>query len=234
MPSNVQTRGHARTDCSPNVRRWISQDGTIPGSKSRGHTQNLRAIFFLQFSAQGTSPQRGALGRLSVAGGPLFFFFFFGSALFFSHSLRLPFLFFSLLAVGLFPRFFNDLDAVRIAGSVSFLLPLFLFHPLLRTWAIMGSDVPAPLSIPGYPFWIQLRSGVPAPLSIPGYPYRIQFIPAAIVSFCFHFCSFENHAERPYKLWIMDVVGLIRVDLFLFSFSHLNGWILFGKLSVFP
>ena len=98
----------------------------------------------------------------------------------------------------------------------------------------MGSDVPAPLSIPGYPFWIQLRSGVPAPLSIPGYPYRIQFIPAAIVSFCFHFCSFENHAERPYKLWIMDVVGLIRVDLFLFVFSHLNVWILFGKLSVFP
>ena len=62
----------------------------------------------------------------------------------------------------------------------------------------------------------------------------ILIIPAAIVSFCFHFCSFENHAERPYKLWIMDVVGLIRVDLFLFSFSHLNVWILFGKLSVFP
>ena len=32
----------------------------------------------------------------------------------------------------------------------------------------------------------------------------------------------------------MDVVGLIRVDLFLFVFSHLNVWILFGKLSVFP
>ena len=162
MPHNVQTRGHARTDCSPNARRWISQDGTIPGSKSRGHTQNLRAIFFLQFSAQGTSPQRGALGRLSVAGGP-FSFFFFGSAhglLFFSHSLRLPFLF-SLLAVGLFPRFFTDLDAVRIAGSVSFLLPFFfstLYYVHGLSWVLMSRHRYQSRGIPsGYNFGLVSR-----------------------------------------------------------------------------
>ena len=145
--------------------------------------QFLPAIF-----CSGYIPPAGRTWTTFRSWWPLFFFLFFlwkcAWMVFFSHSLRFPFLF-SLLAVGLFPRFFTDLDAVRIAGSVSFLLPLFLFHPLLRTWAIMGSDVPAPLSIPGYPFWIQLRSGVPAPLSIPGYPYYSSCNSKFLFSFLF-------------------------------------------------
>ena len=161
MPSNVQTRGHARTDCSPNVRRWISQDGTIPGSKSRGHTQNLRAIFFLQFSAQGTSPQRGALGRLSVAGGPLFFFFSLVVRFFVPIACGFLSFFFSLLAVGLFPRFFTDLDAVRIAGSVSFLLPFFfstLYYVHGLSWVLVSRHRYQSRGIPsGYNFGLVSR-----------------------------------------------------------------------------